>query len=142
MFSYKGVSAVLKYFFRRFKKNNRGVALIEFALVLPLLLLLVLGMIEFGWLITGWVVVTGAAREGARAAVVWDIDEIDDRVNHHTNLLPFQGVNADPTIGDPGEETSVTVTGNLPLLVGFFPIENPFPIRAEATMRQEFERQY
>lgn len=131
-----------KRLFRRFKKNERGASLVEFALVVPILLLLVLGMIEFGWLLTGWTVITGAAREGARAAVVWDIDEITDRVENHTDMLPFQNIIINPVIGSPGEETSVEVTGNLPLLVGFFPIADPFPIGSRATMRQEFERQY
>lgn len=131
-----------KRLFRRFKKNERGASLVEFALVVPILLLLVLGMIEFGWLLTGWTVITGAAREGARAAVVWDTDEIEDRVQNHTDLLPFANLSINSVVGSPGQETSVTVTGDLPLLVGFFPIANPFPIAARATMRQEFERQY
>ena len=133
---------MIRYLPRRLKTNQRGAAMIEFAIILPVLLVLVLGMLEFGWLLTGWAVVTGAAREGARAAVVWDIDEIDERVENHTDLLPFQNVTAVPSIGSPGGETSVMVTGDLPLLVGFFPLANPFTIRAEATMRQEFERQY
>jgi Flp pilus assembly pilin Flp len=135
---------LIRNLFRRLRKNDRGAALVEFAIVALLLITLLLGIIEFGWLLTGWVVVTGAAREGARAAVVWDIDEIEDRVNNHTDLLPFESVTLSPApeIGNPGEETTIYVTGELPLLVGFFPIQNPFPIPAKATMRQEFERQY
>ncbi|MGH2756907.1 MAG: TadE/TadG family type IV pilus assembly protein [Actinomycetota bacterium] len=38
----------------------------EFALVLPLLLLLVFGIIEFGFIFNRWVTVTHAAREGVR----------------------------------------------------------------------------
>ena len=52
--------------------REEGQALAEFALVLPLLLLLVAGLIEFG---RGWnikQVVTDAAREGSRYAVVQD----------------------------------------------------------------------
>lgn len=47
-------------------RSERGAELIEFALTLPLLLLLVLGIIEFGFLFQEYEVVTNAAREGAR----------------------------------------------------------------------------
>jgi Flp pilus assembly protein TadG len=52
--------------FRTRVRSERGAELIEFALTLPLLLLLVLGIIEFGFLFQEYEVVTNAAREGAR----------------------------------------------------------------------------
>jgi Flp pilus assembly pilin Flp len=51
-------------------RDERGVALTEFALVLPLLLLLILGMIDFGKAINYWIDNTHLANEGARFAVV------------------------------------------------------------------------
>jgi Flp pilus assembly protein TadG len=53
---------------RRLVRSESGAELIEFALTLPLLLLVVLGMIEFGFLFREYEVVTNAAREGARIA--------------------------------------------------------------------------
>ena len=53
---------------RRRVRSERGAELIEFALTLPLLLLLVLGIIEFGFLFQEYEVVTNSAREGARMA--------------------------------------------------------------------------
>jgi Flp pilus assembly protein TadG len=50
--------------------SESGAELIEFALVLPLLLLMVLGIIDFGFLFQRYEVVTNAAREGARVAVL------------------------------------------------------------------------
>jgi Flp pilus assembly protein TadG len=44
--------------------------LVEFALVLPMLLLLILGIAEFGFIFQRYEVVTNAAREGARMAVL------------------------------------------------------------------------
>jgi Flp pilus assembly protein TadG len=44
--------------------------LVEFSLTLPLLLLLVLGIIEFGFLFQEYEVVTNAAREGARVGAL------------------------------------------------------------------------
>src|SRR5437763_10436280 len=50
--------------------DERGVAVTELALVLPLLLLLILGMIDFGKAINYWIDNTHLANEGARLAVV------------------------------------------------------------------------
>ena len=47
------------------RHNQKGAALIEFAIVLPLLLLLVFGAIEFGLLFYNKQVITNASREGA-----------------------------------------------------------------------------
>ena len=52
--------------------SETGAELIEFALVFPLLLLVVLGIIDFGFLFQQYEVVTNAAREGARIAVLPD----------------------------------------------------------------------
>jgi Flp pilus assembly protein TadG len=50
--------------------DERGAALAEFALVLPVLLLVLLGMIDFGKAINYWIDQTHLANEGARLAVV------------------------------------------------------------------------
>ncbi len=51
-------------------RDERGVALIEFALVLPLVLLLLLGMIDVGKAVNYWNDETHLANEAARAAAV------------------------------------------------------------------------
>ena len=53
---------------RRLRRSESGAEVIEFALTLPLLLLVVLGIIEFGFVFQQYEVVTNAAREGARIA--------------------------------------------------------------------------
>src|SRR5258708_23019295 len=45
---------------------DRGAAAVEFALILPLLLLLLFGIIDFGRALNAEVTITQAAREGAR----------------------------------------------------------------------------
>jgi Flp pilus assembly protein TadG len=57
---------------RRKTRKEQGAAAVEFALVLPLFLLLVLGTIDFGYYFFVSEVVTNAAREGARAGSVID----------------------------------------------------------------------
>ena len=56
---------------KRFKKinNQNGAAMVEFAFVLPLLLILVCGVIEFGVMFYDKAVITNASREGARAGI-------------------------------------------------------------------------
>jgi Flp pilus assembly protein TadG len=53
---------------RRGRANSdRGAAAVEFALLLPLLVLIVFGVIDFGRAINAQITLTQAAREGARA---------------------------------------------------------------------------
>jgi Flp pilus assembly protein TadG len=59
-------------FGRRLRKlgGERGTALIETAMTLPLLLLVSVGIFEFGRAFQTWQILTNAAREGARLAVM------------------------------------------------------------------------
>jgi Flp pilus assembly protein TadG len=54
----------------RNRASERGAEVIEFAIILPLLLLIVFGIIDFGFLFQRYVVVTNAAMEGARVRVL------------------------------------------------------------------------
>jgi Flp pilus assembly protein TadG len=62
-------------------KNERGGALIEFAIVLPLLLLLVGGIVDFGILFYNKQVLTNASREGARAGIVYVLNDDGDKIS-------------------------------------------------------------
>jgi Flp pilus assembly protein TadG len=57
---------------RRLRHDTRGQALIEFALILPILLLLVLGILEFGRAWNLAQMMSDVAREGTRRAVIAD----------------------------------------------------------------------
>ncbi len=52
------------------QSSEAGAALVEFALVLPILLVLLLGMLDFGKAFNYWIDETHLANEGARWAVV------------------------------------------------------------------------
>jgi hypothetical protein len=60
-------------------RSEEGAQLVEFALVLPLLLLVVLGIAEFGFIFQRYEVVTNAAREGARLRVLPGYADADVR---------------------------------------------------------------
>ena len=78
-------------------RSEEGAELVEFALCFPLLLLVVLGIIDFGFLFQRYEVVTNAAREGARISVLpgYGVDDVTDRVEQY---LTASGL--DPSLAD------------------------------------------
>ena len=65
-----GTWARALHFGGRRARSEDGVALVEFALVLPVLALLLFGMLDFGKAFNYWIDETHLANEGARWAVV------------------------------------------------------------------------
>lgn len=61
---------------RRFRTAEDGASAVEFAIVLPILVLLVFGIIEFGLAYNHYVSITHAAREGVRQASVGKSDDV------------------------------------------------------------------
>ncbi|MCD5344953.1 TadE/TadG family type IV pilus assembly protein [Agromyces sp. S2-1-8] len=55
-------------------RRERGAAAVEFALVLPLLLIMLFAIIDFGWVLTQQLSVTAAAREGARYYAIHNLE--------------------------------------------------------------------
>ena len=62
---------------RRRRRSDSGAELIELALVLPILLIVIAGIIDFGFLFQRYEAVTNAAREGARLAILPDFSDAD-----------------------------------------------------------------
>jgi len=100
---------------RKKDKGERGQSLVEFALIVPLFLLLVFAIVDFGMGFYSWITVTNAAREGARFGVVGaDSAAITDRVNDTAGSLSGPNLtitvdNATDQGGVSGEELSVSV---------------------------------
>ena len=55
-------------------QENRGQAIVEFALILPVLILLLAGILDFGLILNQYITVSHAAREGARSAALGGTD--------------------------------------------------------------------
>ena len=88
---------MLKLIRARRKNGEKGQALVEFTLLLPIFLLLLFAIIDFGMGFYSWISVTNGAREGARIGVVMATEQqIKDQV--------FQAVSL------PNESTKMTVT--------------------------------
>jgi len=116
---------------RRFCKNQKGQGLVEFAIILPVLLLILLGMVEFGLILYNQHVITNASREGARYGIVVRSDrrteiEITAVVDAYCadNMVTFGAGTPDTSI-DPtdtstsvfGEDLTVDVTFHYDFLV-------------------------
>lgn len=55
----------------KFLRDENGQAVVEFALILPILLLILCGIIDFGWIFSAQLAADNCAREGARFAAVY-----------------------------------------------------------------------
>src|SRR5437764_10178857 len=71
---------------KRLKKNERGAALLEAAITVPMILMICIGIFEFGRAYQTWQVLTNAAREGARLAVIQGSTDADVRTRVNSYL--------------------------------------------------------
>jgi Flp pilus assembly protein TadG len=95
---------------RRFFKNERGAATVQFAIVAVLLITILFGIIEIGVLVYDNHVLTNASREGARAGVVMRNPRLTDQniidaVNRYAQqyMVTFGTSNPLTTIITPAE---------------------------------------
>jgi Flp pilus assembly protein TadG len=127
-----------------FIRGNRGQAVIEFAMVLPLLLLVVFGITEFSraWMTVN--ILTQASREGARLAVVTapDVALVTARVNEVCNAagVTTTGITVvPPSPSDPERRVTVTVQADFQVIPGNIlgTFSGTIPLSATAVMRHE-----
>jgi len=86
-------------------RSERGMAVVEFAVVLPLLLVILFGIIEFSFLLYNKAMITNAAREGARFGIVakttrYSDDDIKAEVNKYLGNYLVTFKSGAPTIPD------------------------------------------
>jgi Flp pilus assembly protein TadG len=106
-----GFSMLIRERFRA--GRERGANLVEFAILMPLLLLMLLGIIEFGYFLGEYNDVRHGAREGARLAAVnaGDNDFLHTRTCESMDLTSNIEVQfTDGASGQAGETGSVTVS--------------------------------
>lgn len=144
------------------KSPERGAAIVEFAIVLPFLLLLLVGIVEFGLLFYNQQVLTNSSREGARSGIarfdvnsdsVINVSDINSVVESYcdkrlitfgTELPPNTVVDVEgvPYPGPYPDKLTVTVdydyTFFAPALFGF---GTSIQLNAETIMRMETEEE-
>jgi hypothetical protein len=126
------------------KRGNRddGASLVEFAILLPLLLIMLLGIIEFGWLFSQNNDVRHGAREGARAAAVNTGDNAALHIATCDSMdltSPVSVRFTDGTGGAAGSMGEVEVTATPDSLTGLGLIEALLPdtLRSKVQFRLE-----
>src|SRR5688572_1422386 len=104
---------------RQLGEPDRGASLVEFAIVLPLLVLLLFGIIEFGWAFAQNLEVKHIAREVGRLATV---DDPDNQILSRTCGGTIADIQSATPVGgtDPGDTVTITVVGDLQQITGFF----------------------
>ena len=127
----------------RYLKKENGQAMVEFALVLPIMILILCGIIDFGWLFSNTIVVNNACREAARYTAVHYYDSTTDNdaaiartivVNYGT--LPNPVVTLTPV----GEQITLSVSSDISLLTPFFTGLFPGGVyRATSTCKMRIE---
>ncbi len=126
------------------RRQRRAAAVVEMALVTPILLSMLFGIIEYGWVFTIKQSLTNAAREGCRTATLQGSTDaqINSTVNTYLGATGLQSSKytitlTHATASDPTEKVKVTVPyGNISLLGGFFGSTN-WSLGSTCTMRKE-----
>ncbi len=122
--------------------RERGSATLEFAMVLPLLLIVTLALVQVGLVVRDRLVLADAARAGAReAAVTDDAGAIRDAIEHAAAPLATERLEVQVN-REGGRGAAVTVTlgyadpPSIPAVAWLFP--SSIHLIASTTMRQEF----
>ncbi|MBT9155556.1 MAG: hypothetical protein DDT37_00523 [Firmicutes bacterium] len=126
------------------RQSENGQALVELALVLPILLLVLMAIVDFGRVFHGHLAVTSASRQAVREASLGrtDAEIISAARSAAAPLAPEQlAVTVTPAFSarQAGTSIEVTVTYSLhiitPLIQPFFP--QPYQVIARAVARRE-----
>lgn len=125
-------------------RNDRGQALVEFALILPILLILIMGIVQFGLVLNAYITIENASREGARRGIVGSSDtEIKNLIIATSPNLEERNitVNITPNVGSrkSGDTLKVEIVYNYNLSVPI--ISNIFnkvvTLKSQTSMRIE-----
>ena len=121
--------------------NQRGQAVIELALTLPLLLVVVFGIIDFGFMFQRYEAVTNAAREGARLGVLADYTAAEAQ-NRALDYLVSSGLNG--PIRACGTGTVVRNSRCAQMTTSTVPVVGSTPAKTvdQVTVIVEYDHQY
>ena len=131
----------MRIMLKKFNKHHEGQSLVEFALVVPIYILILMGIIEFGraWMTMN--ILSSASREGARIAAVTgpDVSSVNTAVQNvlSASNLPSGTINVSGP--NSNREVRVTVTINYnPITGGLVPgLSNSIQLSRTTTMRWE-----
>ncbi|MCX7745535.1 MAG: pilus assembly protein [Clostridia bacterium] len=129
---------------KRLLANKKGQSVVETALVLPIIILILVGIIDFGLMFNNYLVIANASREGARNAAVGSTDmEVFSIIANMTSTLNNAKMKItiypSPSLRKKGEEIKVTVEYDNDLITPIMSsiIPNPLHLKSETVMRIE-----
>lgn len=125
-------------------ESKKGQSIVETALVLPILVLLLTGIIDFGFMFNNYLVVSNASREGARAAAVGASDvEIQDAVENVAASLSLTklsiSISPAESVRKKGDEVVVTVLYDYDMITPIIGalVPDPLNLQGRTVMRME-----
>ena len=126
------------------RPGRRGIVTVEAALVFPVLLVLLFGLLEYGWMFLRSQQITNAARHGARLAILPDADNAAIETTVDAMLASFGITSASVTFTssgpDAGDEVQVTVSAaykNSDIDLGMPLVPVPSNLFASVSMARE-----
>ena len=124
--------------------KQKGQSLVEFTIILPILLIILLGMLEFGLVLNAYLSINNCSREGARLGVVGGSDgEIKNLIKDispslNTNKLNVS-INPVESSRRRGESLTVTVEYSYDVITPIISviIDDEIDLKMQTTMRIE-----
>ncbi len=118
-----------------YRTDEKGASAVELALVLPILIMILFGIFQFGLVFNSYLAITHAAREGARLA---SVDKYSEAlvIERATPATPTSVTISYPNGKLEGQPVKVTVNDDFTLEIPFFGTTN-IPLSGSATMRME-----
>lgn len=126
-------------------RKRHGQSMVEAAIVLPIFLLVLLGILDFGWILSNQLMVNNGSRDGARLAIVKSDDPnmitlVTDRVHTNPGLQSLSDVTVTVTKDPTGTDIRVTVVKKVQVLTplaGVFAQGQVLDLTATTVMRIE-----
>ena len=123
------------------RARRRGAMLAEAAIVFPILLMITLGAIKYGWLFLRAQEITNTARQAARLAILPDstLSQVETAIDAYMTRAGMSAYTVDPpltSVAGPTVTVGIRVDPNtVDLIPGYLP--NPGSLYASVTMAKE-----
>jgi len=123
--------------------KERGASAVEFAIILPVLIMLVFGIVQFGVAFNKYISLTHAAREGARLAAVGAYEEdpaaFEQKVRDSAPSVEIEDIDVENPDGIRiGNPVRIVLKGEIFFIdIPFAGRWGPIELTGQATMRRE-----
>ncbi len=130
--------------FKEVWTRQKGQSVVETALILPIIILILMGIIDFGLMFNNYLVISNAAREGARNAAVGASDlSVNNMILSMTSSLDHTKMKTtiypSESLRKSGEEVTVTIEYEnklfTPVISAILP--DPLHLKTKTVMRME-----